>query len=101
MQQRCPEWTDHNVSDPGVTLIEAFAHMVDQLMYRLNRVPDLHYLRFLELIGVELFAPTAARGSDLLAVRARRQTVLVPGRDQVATRAPRSRSRSSSPRPPD
>ena len=22
VQQRCPEWTDHNVSDPGVTLIE-------------------------------------------------------------------------------
>ena len=39
VQQRCPEWTDHNVSDPGVTLIEAFAQMVDQLIYRLNRVP--------------------------------------------------------------
>lgn len=62
VQQRCPEWTDHNVSDPGVTLIETFAFMVDQLLYRLNRVPDLHYLRFLELIGVQLFPPTAARG---------------------------------------
>ena len=41
VQQRCPSWTDHNVSDPGVTLIEAFAQMVDQLIYRLNRVPDL------------------------------------------------------------
>ena len=40
VQQRCPEWTDHNVSDPGVTLIEAFAYMTDQLIYRLNRVPD-------------------------------------------------------------
>ena len=40
VQQRCPEWTDHNVSDPGVTLIETFAYMVDQLLYRLNRVPD-------------------------------------------------------------
>ena len=29
VQQRCPEWTDHNVSDPGVTLIETFAYMVD------------------------------------------------------------------------
>src|ERR671929_192936 len=40
VQRRCPEWTDHNVSDPGVTLIEAFATMVDQLLYRLNRAPD-------------------------------------------------------------
>ena len=31
VQQRCPEWTDHNVSDPGVTLIETFAWMIDQL----------------------------------------------------------------------
>ena len=25
VMQRCPEWSDHNVSDPGVTLIELFA----------------------------------------------------------------------------
>ncbi|CAM5442662.1 hypothetical protein SCANM63S_01249 [Streptomyces canarius] len=61
VQQRCPEWTDHNVSDPGVTLIEAFATMVDQLVYRLNRVPDKNYLAFLDLIGVRLYPPTAAR----------------------------------------
>ncbi|HET7180833.1 MAG TPA: hypothetical protein VFI15_01215, partial [Candidatus Limnocylindrales bacterium] len=52
VQQRCPEWTDHNVSDPGVTLIETFAYMTDQLIYRLNRVPDRNYIKFLELIGV-------------------------------------------------
>ena len=52
VQQRCPEWTDHNVSDPGVTLIELFAWMTDQVVYRLNRVPDRHYVKFLELIGV-------------------------------------------------
>ena len=60
--QRCPTWTDHNVSDPGVTLIEAFAQMVDQLIYRLNRVPDRNYIKFLELIGVELRPPAASRG---------------------------------------
>ena len=71
VQQRCPEWTDHNVSDPGVTLIEAFAQMVDQLIYRLNRVPDRNYIKFLELIGVELRPPAAARGQgDVLAVGA-------------------------------
>ncbi|MEZ5295881.1 MAG: putative baseplate assembly protein [Ilumatobacteraceae bacterium] len=60
VQRRCPEWTDHNVSDPGVTLIETFASMTDVLLYRLNRVPDRHYVKFLELIGVQLFPPTAA-----------------------------------------
>src|SRR5438105_275147 len=61
VQQKCPEWTDHNVSDPGVTLIETFAWMTDQVLYRLNRVPDRNYVKFLELIGVRLFPPTAAR----------------------------------------
>ncbi|MFD8009272.1 putative baseplate assembly protein [Streptomyces sp. NPDC058955] len=60
VQRRCPEWTDHNVSDPGVTLIEAFATMVDQLVYRVNRVPEKSYLTFLDLIGVRLHPPTAA-----------------------------------------
>src|SRR5437879_4021588 len=61
VQQKCPEWTDHNVSDPGVTLIETFAWMTDQVLYRLNRVPERNYIKFLELIGVRLFPPTAAR----------------------------------------
>lgn len=60
VQRRCPEWTDHNVSDPGVTLIETFAFMVDQLLYRLNRMPERHYLRFLDLLGVRLLPPAAA-----------------------------------------
>jgi len=63
VQQHCPEWTDHNVSDPGVTLIEAFAYMTDQLLYRLNRVPERNYIRFLDLIGVRLFPPQAARAA--------------------------------------
>ncbi|HXN58529.1 MAG TPA: putative baseplate assembly protein, partial [Candidatus Angelobacter sp.] len=63
VQQKCPEWTDHNVSDPGVTLIETFAWMTDQVLYRLNRVPDRNYIKFLELIGVRLFPPTAARAA--------------------------------------
>ncbi|MEV8045965.1 putative baseplate assembly protein [Streptomyces griseoluteus] len=60
VQQRAPEWTDHNVSDPGVTLIETFAYLVDQLLYRLNRVPEKNYLAFLDLLGIRLFPPSAA-----------------------------------------
>src|ERR1700674_115871 len=63
VQQKCPEWTDHNVSDPGVTLIETFAWMTDQVVYRLNRVPERNYIKFLELIGVRLFPPPAARAA--------------------------------------
>ena len=60
VMRRCPEWTDHNVSDPGVTLIETFAFMTEQLCYRLNRVPDRLYVKFLELLGLRMLPPTAA-----------------------------------------
>ncbi len=60
LQRRAPEWTDNNVADPGITLIETFAYMVDQLVFRLNQVPDLHYIKFLELLGESLRPPSAA-----------------------------------------
>jgi predicted phage baseplate assembly protein len=86
VQQRCPEWTDHNVSDPGVTLIELFAWMTDQLLYRLNRVPDLHYVKFLELLGVTLFPPTAARGDVTFWLSAPRPGVVrIPEGTEVAS----------------
>ena len=86
VQQRCPEWTDHNVSDPGVTLIEAFATMVDQLIYRLNRVPDRHYVRFLNLLGLRPFPATAARADVTFWLSAPQpQTVMVPAGTEVAT----------------
>jgi predicted phage baseplate assembly protein len=87
VQQHCPSWSDHNVSDPGVTLIELFAWMTDQLLYRLNRVPERHYVKFLELIGVRLFPPTAARADVSFWLSAPQpETVGVPPGTQVATR---------------
>ncbi len=86
VQQRCPEWTDHNVSDPGVTLIELFAWMTDQIVYRLNRVPDRNYVKFLELIGVSLFPPTAARTSVTFWLSAPQPDVVtIAASTQVAT----------------
>ena len=86
VQQRCPEWTDHNVSDPGVTLIELFAWMTDQVVYRLNRVPDRNYVKFLELIGVSLFPPTAARTSLTFWLSAPQpDTVTIAAGTQAAT----------------
>jgi predicted phage baseplate assembly protein len=61
----CPEWTDHNVSDPGVALIELFAWMTEMILYRVNQVPDRLYVKFLELVGIELFSASPAR-TDLL-----------------------------------
>ena len=54
------EWTDHNVSDPGVTLIELFAWMTETVLYRLNQVPDLHMIKFMEMLGIRLLEPVPA-----------------------------------------
>ncbi|MBM0744571.1 putative baseplate assembly protein [Phormidium sp. CLA17] len=50
----CPEWTNHNPSDPGVTLIELFAWLTDQMLLRFNQVPRRNYVTFLELLGIRL-----------------------------------------------
>lgn len=57
----CPEWTNHNPSDPGITLVELFAWMTEMTLYRLNKVPEKTYLSLLELMGLSLVAPQAAR----------------------------------------
>ncbi|MGW6928875.1 putative baseplate assembly protein [Lentzea sp. NPDC054927] len=50
--QLCPEWTSTEPGDPGVALIEIFAFLTDQLIYRLNQVPDRLYSTFLNMVGV-------------------------------------------------
>src|SRR5882762_10099189 len=86
VRQRCPQWSDHNISDPGITLIETFAMMVEQLIYRLNRVPDLHYLKFLDLLGVELAQPGAAQGDATFYLSAARpDAITVPSGTEVST----------------
>ena len=57
----CPEWTDYNLSDPGITLIELFAWMTEMICYRLNKVPEKNYLRFMDLLGIRLQPANSAR----------------------------------------
>src|SRR5689334_6636198 len=73
----CPEWTNHNASDPGITLIELSAWMTDVILYRLNRVPEKNYVAFLNLLGIKLKPPQAARAlvTFALADGAERQTI--------------------------
>jgi predicted phage baseplate assembly protein len=82
----CKEWTDHNVSDPGVTLIELFAWMTDVILYRLNRVPDLHYIRFMEMLGITLREPVPAQVPVTFWLSAPQSTVVViPAGTEVAS----------------
>lgn len=82
----CPEWTDHNVSDPGITLIELFSWLTDQMLLRFNQVPRKNYIAFLELLGIRLQPPAPARteltfylSSDLP------ETYIIPEASEVST----------------
>src|ERR1051325_6252929 len=56
-----PEWTDHNASDPGVTLIELFAFLGDTLLYRFNQSPEATKLAFLNYLKIPLRPASPAR----------------------------------------
>lgn len=56
----CPGWTDLSAGDPGIVLLELFAHLTEVMIYRLNRVPEKAYIEFLRLLGVTLEPPAAA-----------------------------------------
>jgi len=48
---RAPQWTDHNPSDPGITLVEMFAYLTENLLYRINYVSDDSKTAFLRLVN--------------------------------------------------
>ena len=71
-RQRMPDWSPTGPANPGVTLIEVAAWMTDRVIYRLNRVPDRIYTRFLDLLGVEaVSASERAHGRHVPGLRAR------------------------------
>ncbi|HET9656116.1 MAG TPA: putative baseplate assembly protein [Kineosporiaceae bacterium] len=82
----CPDWTDHNVADPGVALIELLAWMSEAVIYRLNQVPDRLYLKFLELLGIQPYPASPARAELLFTLSGPpAEPVRVPACTQVAT----------------
>jgi hypothetical protein len=68
--KRCPEWTDWNVSDPGITLIELFALGIEELIYRLNQVLPKHMREYLNMIGVTLTPPSVAKAMEFFKLSA-------------------------------
>jgi predicted phage baseplate assembly protein len=57
----CPELSINGAADPTATLIELFAWMSGLAIERLGRVPDKLHVALLDLLGVELAGPAAAR----------------------------------------
>jgi predicted phage baseplate assembly protein len=77
-----PEWTDFNESDPGIALIEMFSWLADILIYRINQIPDKAYVKFLQMIDVQLSLPAAAQAYLTFTVTSS-TPVLIPGGTRV------------------
>ena len=56
-----PDWTDHNPSDPGITLIELFAFLGENLLFRFNQIPESTKLAYLRLLRIPLLPAVPAR----------------------------------------
>lgn len=57
-----PEWTNFNHADPGITLIQLFAHITESMLYRANQIPERNRQKFLQLLGITLNPAREARG---------------------------------------
>ena len=81
----CPEWTNHNPTDPGITLVELFAWMTEMTLYRLNQVPEKTYLSLLELMGLSLNPPQPARAViQFFLVEGYKKSVIIKAGTQIA-----------------
>ncbi|GAA2756226.1 baseplate J/gp47 family protein [Actinopolymorpha rutila] len=57
-----PDWTDHNLHDPGMTLVDLLAWVVDQQVFRAGFVGGRYRRAFAALLGQRPSGPTPARG---------------------------------------
>lgn len=85
-----PIWSDVNDSDPGITLAQLFAWMTELLTYRLGLVPELNYIKFLQLLGIELTPaqPATTQITFPVAAAFTGQFIYVPMRTQVSGDSP-------------
>ena len=82
-------WTDLNDSDIGMTFAQVVAWLTEMMIHRMGKVPQLNYIKFLDLIGVELRSSQPAMVEIEFPVKAdyTQRIVLVPMRTQVSAEA--------------
>lgn len=63
--QLCPEWTDFNAHDPGITFLEMLMWLTEMQRYYLSQITESHLRSYLRLIG------TTAREAEPTVILAR------------------------------
>ncbi len=81
-----PGWTDRNLTDPGITFIELFAWLAEMQIYRLNRIDDKTYKKFLKLLGLPGIRPPIPAEVEVTfsLLKGDTDTALVPEGTKVA-----------------
>ena len=79
-----PAWTDHNDSDPGITLLQLFAWLAEATIYRLNRIPAASEAQFLKLLGASALDLDTARAEAVRNLRARWRAITAEDFEAIA-----------------
>ncbi len=84
-----PVWTDVNDNDPGITMVQVFAWLTELLTYRMSKVPELNYIKFLQLIGIELNAAEPANAEVTFPLKNSfpEPSLFIPRATQITARA--------------
>jgi hypothetical protein len=56
-----PEWRAGQQDEPGQALLDLYLHLQEQVLSRLNRVPDKNFVVFLDMMGVKLLPAQSAQ----------------------------------------
>ncbi|HXK77320.1 MAG TPA: hypothetical protein PKY19_02415 [Oscillospiraceae bacterium] len=76
------EWTDFNLSDPGITTLQTFAWLYDSLNYYLGATGEIHRLKYYKLLGIY---PEQSASRCLIAIDAEPGTeILMPRGTKLA-----------------
>lgn len=78
------EWTDHNAHDPGITILELLAWVVETDLYSLDRLDQRHVRKYLKLMGVEPAPPRPATARLRVDPPAGLDGTTVPAREKIA-----------------
>jgi predicted phage baseplate assembly protein len=80
-----PVWTDVNNNDPGITMVQVFAWLAEILTYRMSKTPELNYIKFLQLLGIELNPAEPAQAEVTFPMKASFSgfSLIVPSHTQV------------------
>src|SRR4051794_5160984 len=78
----CPDWTDLNEGEPGTALVQLFAWFTDLMVWRLNQVPARNYIKFLQLLNLELRPARPAKAFVCFTLAEPAKVTTVPARSR-------------------